>query len=185
MTESATSRTRRASPPPLRFEGEVAYIDLTRGREAVVDHEDATRVDRRCWSTNVFRGILYAQGSDKGLVVKLHNFILPPPLGFFTRALDRNYLNCRKSNLVCVAPEDHPRRNKLRTHERFLGVFFLVGSRPQRWQSVVHLKGGSRRIVGVFPSSEDAARARDDEMRSLIGKAAFFNFPRKDERGLR
>lgn len=43
MTEIATSRTRRPSPPPLRFEGEVAYIDPTRGREAVVDHEDATR----------------------------------------------------------------------------------------------------------------------------------------------
>lgn len=48
--ERDTNRGRKPKPPrPLRFEGDVAFVPLTRGYEAKIDAEDAHLVDWRVW----------------------------------------------------------------------------------------------------------------------------------------
>lgn len=68
---------------PIRIEGNVAYIPLTRGFEAVIDAADVPLVDGRNWCAAVKPNATYAVRKEKrdGKIVgmHLHRVILSAP----------------------------------------------------------------------------------------------------------
>ena len=42
-------------PRPIRIEGDVAYVPLTKGYEAIIDVEDVPLVEGRNWHAHVVR----------------------------------------------------------------------------------------------------------------------------------
>jgi hypothetical protein len=113
---------------PIRIEGDLAYVPLTQGYEAIIDAEDAEAAGQHNWYARVFPHTVYAatkicpNGKQKALY--LHRMIQKTPQGLDTDHADCNGLNNRKSNLRSCSPAQNGRNRK-----------------PQ--------KGGSSRLKGV------------------------------------
>lgn len=83
---------------PIRIEGDIAYIPLTRGYTAIVDAEDAHLVSTQNWSANVHGGRAYAVAVINGKFTHLRQLIAKPPSGRYVRSAE-DPLDCRKSAL--------------------------------------------------------------------------------------
>ncbi len=82
---------------PIRVTGDIAYVRLTKGYEAIIDAADVSLVDGRNWCANVTRGLIYAlSGSPK---TYLHRLITGVGAGFEVDHRDGNGLNNRRGNL--------------------------------------------------------------------------------------
>jgi hypothetical protein len=88
----------KAPKRPIRIEGDIAYIPLTRGYTAMVDAEDAHLVSTRNWCANVHRGRVYAVAVIDGKFTHLRQLIAKPVSGRYVKA-GSDSLDCRKSAL--------------------------------------------------------------------------------------
>ena len=108
---------------PIRIEGDVAYIALTKGKEAIIDSSDVKLVSGRHWHVVDEKHTSYAKSwmriDGKGMAKPLHRFLMNPPDGMDVDHIDGNGLNNRRSNLrVCTRSENQrnrkvSKRNKL------------------------------------------------------------------------
>jgi hypothetical protein len=71
------------TPKPIRIEGDVAYVPLTKGYEALIDSEDVHIVDRLSWRAMVRGGIVYAIAADGQKTVYMHRVIMGADRGVF------------------------------------------------------------------------------------------------------
>lgn len=83
---------------PIRIEGDIAYIPLTRGYTAMVDAEDAHLVATQNWCANVQGDRVYAVTVTGGKFTHLRQLIAKPPAGRYVRP-GPNTLDCRKASL--------------------------------------------------------------------------------------
>lgn len=107
---------RRLPRNPPRIVGDMAYIDLGNGREAIIDAEDLERVvaagpwyassRRRKPGAKVF---IYAQNYSRRKPPPhyLHRLILGNPSGKSVDHINHDTLDCRKANLrTCTTAEN-------------------------------------------------------------------------------
>jgi hypothetical protein len=94
------------NPIRLGDDGDVAYIALSRGQEAVIDAADLARVAlyhwRACWDKSIERYYAAAQWKYLGCLPvrqSMHRFILDAAQGQMVRHIDRDALNNRRANL--------------------------------------------------------------------------------------
>lgn len=84
----------------IRIDGDVAYVPLTRGREAIIDAADAERVGRYNWSAiKANAHHWYATGTVNGKSTLLHRFVTNAHPDLFVDHINHNGLDCRQSNL--------------------------------------------------------------------------------------
>ena len=87
---------------PIRIEGDIAFVTLTKGYEAIVDAADIHLVEGFNWFADVKGRTVYACRNHKsprrGLVY-MHRAIAQTPEGMDTDHRDLNGLNNRRSNL--------------------------------------------------------------------------------------
>ena len=155
-------------------------IQLTLGKEAVVDDADFEKIKHLSWCTaerkeeNSVR--YYSVARINGIVVLMHRYILglPPRLPYVDHK-DGDGLNCQRSNLrICDNSSNQANRRKTVGYSRFKGV--SLGSDGMKW--VAQTKYKQKQIyIGRFESEEDAARAYDKKMIELHGEFARVNFP--------
>ena len=143
-------------------------IPLTRGYEAMVDDDDYEKVNRRSWFLQPSTCI-YAATRMNG-VKYLHNFIMPPPIGFTVDHIDRNGLNCQRNNMR-FATRSQQAANRLFKKNNYHGVF----RQDNRWIVKIGYKG-KRHYGGSFIDEVEAAKAYDVLAKKYHGEFAMLNF---------
>jgi hypothetical protein len=154
---------------PIRIDGDVAYVPLTKGYTAVIDADDVPLVAEWNWSAQVFKrqrdGSIYTVyahrqqivGTKKGALY-LHRVIAGTPADMHTDHIDGDGLNNRRSNLrVVTRTQNMQNRRVCRTSATGLkGVFWH--KRDCKWYAQIKA-GGKKRHLGCFETKADAAEA--------------------------
>ena len=157
----------RYPPSEIRVAGDVAYVSLSKGMEAIVDVDDLPLVQGRRWRAEQKRAgqwYAYTQVDDKP--VAMHRMLLAPPDGTHIDHIDNKGLNNRRSNLrPCSRAENMAnvkvsRRNKLGVR----GVW-VVG---KRYRAVI-TPNGQPINLGTFATVEEAAAAYDAAAKEAWG----------------
>lgn len=89
---------RPAPERPIRIEGKIAYVPLTKGYEAIIDAEDVPVVAPHPWSAMVAGKNVYAVTSVKGETLYMRRLFVKPAAGKRVKS-QGNTLDCRKASL--------------------------------------------------------------------------------------
>jgi hypothetical protein len=88
-------------PRPIRIDGDVAYVPLTKGFTASIDATDVPIVQGFSWSADVRKTTVYAvrRSRREKRVIGIHQAILPAEPGLTPDHIDGDGLNNRRSNI--------------------------------------------------------------------------------------
>lgn len=161
---------------PIRIEGDVAYVPLTKGYEAVIDASDLGIVGRFAWSTLPKAHTIYAQRKATGIngerrTVRLHRAILNAQDGELVDHVDGNGLNNRRSNLrICNSAQSAQNRGRKVTNKSgYKGVYWFAKS--QKWRAIIGANG-KKHHLGCFGCKTAAAVAYVAAAKRLHGEFA-------------
>jgi len=150
-------------------------IPLTRGKFAIVDAADHSRLAKHKWHTAESRGRFYAQRWHKGKTVKMHRVILKAPPGMFCDHKNHNTLDNRSSNLRICTPAQNAYNQLPRSGgtSRYKGVVW--NKERRKWTARIKHEGRTFHL-GCYDYEADAAIAYDDKAIELFGEFACLNF---------
>lgn len=146
---------------PIRVEGDVAYVPLTKGYEAVIDAADAPIATGHNWCALESRRrdgsvrAVYAVRGSSGRLVYLHRVLLGPGHEH-TDHIDCDGLNNRRSNLRPATAAENQRNMRLRSDSSSGEKGVSWCKREQRWRAFLS-SSGQFLSLGYF-STRDAAR---------------------------
>jgi hypothetical protein len=155
---------------PIRIEGEVAYIQLTQGHEAVIDVADVHLIEGRNWSYRAAWKTGYAQA---GAVI-MHRVLVNAPAGMQVDHINGDGLDNRRANLRLATPSQNSQNiGKRRTNTSgYKGVSRCANSPKWRAQirSADKTQGCNGKVyLGVFDTPEQAYAAYCEANRRLHG----------------
>ncbi len=155
-------------------------IDLGKGYVAVIDDQDAELVAGFKWypMKTVDRKVYAAGWKNQPpgrFFVHLHRLIANAQPGEVIDHIDRDRLNCRRSNLRRVTAQQNswnsgPSRRARAS--KYKGVFLC--RKTGRFRARIVTKGKSI-YLGYFASEEEAARAYNRKAAELFGEFAYLN----------
>jgi hypothetical protein len=147
---------------PIRVEGNIAFLPLTRGYQAIVDVDDLPLVEGFNWYAKVHANHVYAarydySNRDKRHIM-LHRFIMVCPQGLHVDHIDGDGLNNRRSNLRIVTNAQNSCNQKINKNNQsgFKGVHW-AGDR-KKWRACIRVNGRLNNI-GCYSTPEDAYAA--------------------------
>lgn len=163
----------------VRVDGEIAYVPLTQGYEAIIDADDAPLVSGRNWYADVRRrrdGTIrnvYAMSGDwldgKKSVLYIHRLILKPNGELDADHCDGNGLNNRKRNLRQATRSQN--LQNISAHKDSAsgvkGVYLCKGT--GKWRAEIRC-GAKRYKLGRFYSVDDASAAYAEACNRLHGE---------------
>lgn len=164
-------------PRPIRIDGDVAFVTLTHGHQAVIDADDAAFVADRCWHAQASRNTVYAmcnalraEGGIRGQKrVMMHRFLMNPDAEMQIDHINGDGLDNRRSNLRIATHAQNMQNRKLFTNSStgFKGV--SAYNPTGLWQAKIAING--RRIwLGVFATPEAAHDAYVRASASMHGE---------------
>jgi hypothetical protein len=154
----------------VRVEGNIAFVALTKGYEAVIDISDVPLVFQWNWYAKEDNrrdgtfGCVYAQrneylGKRKQRTILMHRIISGAVYGEEVDHRDRNGLNNVRSNLR-VATKSTNQRNKFAPRRSASGHVGVVWNKSaSKWQVSIGVDG-ARKYIGLFVNINDAMAAR-------------------------
>lgn len=163
---------------PIRIEGDVAFIPLTKGYEAVIDAADVPLVEGRTWCADANRRTVYALHTDctgtRKRTLRLHRVVATAPDGFFVDHIDGNGLNNRRANLRLATPAQNSRNQKRlgSNASGYKGVSW--NNKTEKWQARIRVNF-SLKSLGCFETPEAAHAAyckASAELHGEFGRAA-------------
>ena len=178
MSDDQQSRAPKRGPylkknRAVRIEGEIAYIPLTKGYEAIIDADDVKLLNDFNWSACLSKGTFYAvrteYSSGAKRKVSLHHLIFKPLSGFVIDHIDGNGLNNSRTNLRYASSEQNAQNRRIGPLNTtgFKGVCY----RKCRKKWVVSItKSGKRHHVGEYFNLESAVSASIASREDLHGK---------------
>ncbi len=142
-------------PRPIRIVGDVAFVPLTQGYEAIIDSADVPLVAKNNWQ--VWRspaGNLYAARKERKnggkKTIRMHHMFLPLVDGLEIDHRNGNGLDNRRCNIRRVTRSENAlNRQRPREGKPYFGVHF--DARSGRYVA--------RIILGRFKTRADAAEA--------------------------
>ncbi len=156
-------------PRPVRIEGDVAYVTLTKGYVAVVDSEDATLAAGWNWSAHVSKR---KDGSVRSVYatrnrrlpgggqehVFLHRVIMGAPHGVDIDHRDCDGLNNRRYNLRLATKAQNCQNQSLRADNSSGARGVSWHKQCGKWHATIQASG-RRQSLGLFDRFEDASVA--------------------------
>ncbi len=164
---------------PIRVEGNIAFVPLTRGYEAVIDADDVGIVSNWNWYAVVKRSVdgsvrtVYAARKDTisggWPTLFLHRAIAKTPEGMETDHRDGDGLNNRRSNLRAATKSQNGcnQSRSCRNASGFKGVYW--DSKSSKWQAQISLHGKCKSL-GFFASKYQAAEAYAAASKEIHGE---------------
>jgi hypothetical protein len=147
---------------PIRVCGDVAYVTLTQGHEAIIDAADVSLVDKWNWYAGIRAHLIYAVRSDRigqnKITVLMHRVIMRDPVRLHIDHEDGDGLNNRRYNVRIATPSQnmHNMRTRCDNTSGFKGVHFSKSS--GKWMARIKLNQKTN-YLGLFASPEDAHAA--------------------------
>src|SRR5262249_42630613 len=92
---------------PITIKNDVAEIELTRGKVALIDADDVERIKGRSWFTMGAAGKFYAATRENAAPLTLHRFLMQPPKDMHVDHVNGNGLDNRRSNLRLASPREN------------------------------------------------------------------------------
>jgi hypothetical protein len=163
---------------PIRIEGNVAYVPLTQGYEAIIDAADVPSLSAWNWCAKPMRHTVYAVRNEyaagKLATVYLHRAINGASGAFEVDHINGNGLDNRRANLrsVTAAQNRHNQRRRRDNTSGFRGVSFVKSA--NKWEAYISL-GGKKSHLGFYHSAEDASKAyavASAELHGQYGRAS-------------
>lgn len=164
---------------PIRVDGDIAYVTLTKGYEAVIDAADVHLVEGWSWYALIKQRTVYACRSDYSdgrlRKVRMHRALMAAQDGFEVDHRNGNGLdNRRSSNLRLATPaqNQHNQRLSRSNTSGFKGVCWDKGA--GKWMAYINL-GGKGRYLGRYETPElahAAYAAASAELHGEFGRAA-------------
>lgn len=158
---------------PIKTEGDLSYITLTKGYEAIIDTADIPLISSISWHASISRESVYASGmhviDGARRSISLHKTLLKPPKGFQVDHINCNGLDNRRSNLRLARQSQNmwnqgPKRN---SSSGLKGVSF--NARQQKWKAQIKAHG-VRKYLGMFDKPEDAYKAYCEASKDIHGE---------------
>lgn len=142
---------------PIRIEGDLAYIPLTKGYVATIDAADAHLVDGFNWRVQFVKHLAYAVTGTLQVVL-LHRLIMSAPDGVYVDHKSRDGLDNRRNNLRLATPAQNQHNQRTNTANRsgYKGVHFHKGGK--KWWSQITVNG-KRISLGLHDTPEAAHAA--------------------------
>jgi hypothetical protein len=145
---------------PIRVDGNIAFVTLTKGYHAIIDAIDVERVTGWNWSVVVSSGVAYACRSERSggvrRVVMMHRVIIDAPIGMEVDHKDGDSLNNRRLNLR-LATRCQNNQNQRRPVSNTSGVKGVQFERRRgKWRAIIY--ANRKNIWLGYFSSRDAAR---------------------------
>ena len=148
----------------IRIDGQVAYVPLSQGYEAIIDVDDVGIIEGFNWYAQVAKrhNLVYAvrgailNGTKKQ--VSMHRQILNAKDGFDVDHSNGNGIDNRRKN-IRIATRSQNMHNKKMQHNNtsgYKGVHWNKGR--GKWQANIKVND-KRRYLGSFDTPEDAAEA--------------------------
>ena len=156
---------------PVRIEGNIAYVPLSQGREAIIDAADAESVGQFNWHCAVTHGIAYAVRNEvRPCGTKrpqyMHRFLLGLPIGLQIDHANGDGLDNRRSNISAVEASQN-QRNKRTGRNNTSGVQGVCYARRDAvWMAYIKVNGKGI-VLGHFKTFEAAVAARKQAEREL------------------
>lgn len=157
---------------PIRVEGNIAYVPLTRGYEAVIDADDAPLIGQWNWQAKVCRnkaknvmGVYATRWDSRGM----HQMLLKASI---VDHVDGNGLNNQRINLRSATRSENARNSRRHRDNTsgFKGVSW--NKAKQKWRAYITLNGKEKHL-GLFSTAEaarDAYAAANALMHGEFGK---------------
>jgi hypothetical protein len=121
LGEPPMSEARRAKKiRSICIAGDVAYVQLTKGYEAIIDAEDLDLIRDKNWYCRVDKDTVYARRwenvAGKREMVYLHRLILSAPNSMHVDHINGNGLDNRKSNLRLASRDENMRNQRVHSN---------------------------------------------------------------------
>lgn len=147
----------------IRIVGNIAYVPLTKGYEAVIDVADVPLVSGWNWTVYKLEHTAYgyrkACGGDRQRMVYIHQMILPLSDGTTPDHIDGDGLNNRRDNLR-PATNIQQKCNRRTFKNNTSGIKGVSWSAQNgKWVAYIYLNG-KKKSLGSFSDIEDAKAAR-------------------------
>lgn len=154
---------------PIRIEGNVAYVPLTRGYEAIIDAADVHLVEGFNWTSVVPSrrdGTVYtvyaarrtprSEGPQRGIL--MHRVIMNAAIGCDVDHINGDGFDNRRANLRAStkAQNAHNRPAHSNSKSGIKGVYW--DKQSNKWLARI-MANGRRHCLGSFESVDDAAEA--------------------------
>jgi len=143
---------------PIRIEGDVAYVTLTHGYEAIIDAADVSLVEGVNWMAIVRHWTVYVHGRLNGKRRSLHRVLANPDDGAEVDHVNGDGLDNRRANLRAAtrAQNCQNRRRRKDNTSGFKGV--RLDRRYNKWRAEISACG-SKYDLGCFDTPEAAHAA--------------------------
>lgn len=152
-------------------------IQLTQGKEAILDDEDYDRVSKYKWHYAHYPGGGYAKTNNKGnkpALLRMHRIVLNAKSGELIDHINGNTLDNRKENLRIVNQSQNMMNTRLRSTNTsgYKGVCY-----DKRWKNwLAHIwKDGEQIYLGCFKDKKLAAKAYNEAAKEYHGEYAKLN----------
>lgn len=147
----------------MRVEGDVAYVRLSQGLEAIIDASDAELIGAFNWFAMPRPHTNYAfankeKANGKRCALLMHRLIMGESSNLFVDHINRNGLDNRRCNLRFATPQQNCANSTTRRDNKS-GVKG-VGWRKdrQKWRAQITVNGRSKSL-GHYDTRDEAANA--------------------------
>jgi hypothetical protein len=159
---------------PIRVEGDLAYITLTKGYVAVIDATDVPLVERWNWYAIVRPRAVYAARRDRRRIILLHRAILGEPSGLEVDHIDTDGINNRRINLRQATHTENAWNSRLPVTNTSGLKGITWHPRNAKWHARIKIDG-KQHWLGMFASPVEAHAAycaASARMRGEFGRVA-------------